>query len=152
MREILFRGKRRDTGEWVEGYFLQDTEFYGRTDEHAYIVNHKHPSSCFGSDIYYEVDPETVSQFTGRTDKNRKKVFEGDILQLYTIWENGTVEPGWIVYVHWNDNDQCYVLCVKDGAIADDFGNLGRPEYYEVIGNIHDNPELIGERGRQWLD
>ena len=93
--------------------------------------------------MLYDIDPSTVGQYTGRKDKNGKRVFEGDILQLFTVWAYGTVEKSRRCVVQWCEVDQCYVLETKQGYHVDDFGNLGRPEYYEVIGNIHNNPELL---------
>ena len=124
MREILFRGKDTVTGEWISGF----------------LVDAKHIGDWVEAN---PVRPETVGQFTGRIDKNQNKVFEHDILQLFTIWADGTVEKSGVCVVQWWENDQCYVLATKEGCHCDDFGNLGRPEYYEVIGNIHDNPELL---------
>lgn len=124
MRKILFRGKDKISGEWISGF----------------LVSPKH----IGDWVKCEpVDPKTVGQFTGKTDKNGKKVFEHDILQTFTVWADGTVEKCGVCVVQWCENDQCYVLATKEGYHIDDFGNLGRPEYYEVIGNIHDNPELL---------
>lgn len=139
MREILFRGKRTDKwnrGEWAEGYLdvFEGTPFM--------LINHDDPYALHRA----EVDPDTVGQYTGRKDKNGKRVFEGDILRLFTIWADGTVEPVDVpVIVQFCENDQCYVLTTKQGSHYDDFGNYGRHEYYEVIGNIHDNPELMKE-------
>ena len=132
MREILFRGRTITGKEWVSGAFAvySSAPFIGA------------PNS-YGTMLWFEVDPETVGQFTGKIDKNKKKVFEHDILQLFTVWANGTVEKSGACVVKWWENDQCYVLTTKEGYHCDDFGNLGRPEYYEVIGNIHDNPELL---------
>lgn len=129
MREILFRGKKKPWGGWCEGFLV-------KTGDHFRI-------STQNDLISFGVDPETVGQFTGKTDKNRKRVFEGDILQLFTVWADGMVEKSVRCIVQWCGNDQCYILATKEGYHIDDFGNLGRPEYYEVIGNIHDNPELL---------
>ena len=131
MREILFRGKRKNDEFWLFGDLRQWSENRkGIKDD-----------SLMGT---AEVDPATVGQYTGRKDKNGKRVFEGDILRLFTIWADGTVEPVDVpVIVQFCENDQCYVLTTKQGSHYDDFGNYGRPEYYEVIGNIHDNPELL---------
>lgn len=134
MREILFQGKRIATGNWVEGSLLN----YGDGD---YDICSE--SGFPGELNKYAVYPETIGQFTGRADKNGKKVFEHDILQTFTVWADGTVEKCGVGVVQWWENDQCYVLATKEGYHIDDFGNLGRPEYYEVIGNIHDNPELL---------
>lgn len=132
MREILFRGKKVINDEWVEGLLVKDTEFYGEPDIHAYIVNHKHPSGCFGGDIYFEVIPETVGQYTGLSDKNGKKIFEGDVVQMRT---RGLSGRGVIVF--------------KDGSFGIDDKKRKRFYYmyhdavYRVDGNIHDNPELL---------
>ena len=91
--------------------------------------------NSYGTMLWRAVKPETVGQYTGRLDKNGKKVFEHDILQILDGVARGIVQ--------WWENDQCYVLETKEGWHIDDFGNYGRPEYYEVIGNIHDNPELL---------
>lgn len=131
MREILFRGKRKDNGEWVKGSLWDE------------IPGELVGIAQYGSCVFRHVDLETVGQFTGKTDKNGKKVFEHDILQTFTVWADGTVEKCGVGIVQWWENDQCYVLTTKQGHHIDDFGNYGRPEYYEVIGNIHDNPELL---------
>lgn len=137
MREIIFRGNRKDNGESIFGYYFQKQNPFSAD---GFPITH-YISDCppFGA----EVDPETVGQFTGKTDKNGKKVFEHDILQTFTVWADGTVEKGGVGVIQWSENDQCYVLATKEGYHIDDFGNLGRPEYYEVIGNIHDNPDLL---------
>ncbi len=131
MREILFRGKRLEIGDWVVGSlitFLDGDCYIATAYENPYIMYKR------------SVDPSTVGQYTGRIDKNGKRVFEGDIIRL----RNGI--PGYDVgVILWDDNDQAYLI-VKGPAekvMLDDFGNYGRPEYYEVIGNIHDTPELL---------
>jgi len=143
MREILFRGKRLDNGEWVEGGVVQGVvhELW-RNSDRAYITVFPEFLSRLKLE---EVDPSTVGQYTGKMDVNGKKVFEHDILQLYTVWVDGTRTKSAKVIVQWWTNDQCYVLTTKEGYHCADFGNYGRPEYFEVIGNIHDNPELLEE-------
>lgn len=135
MREILFLGKRVDNGEWVEGCYLVAAGM-------AFI-------SAFGIREPIHVDGETVGQYTGKTDRNHKKVFEHDILQMYTILADGRCEKAGIVVVLFSVNDQAYVLCNSNNIhdMYDDFGNYGRSEYYEKIGNIHDNPELLEVSG-----
>ena len=132
MREILFRAKTTGDHEWVYGDLLHDGYDY---DVAVWEKETK---------LVTAILPETVGQFTGRYDHNGKKVFEHDILQLYIVWASGMRQESVKAVVQWCENDQCYVLTTKDGTHCDDFGNLGRPEYYEVIGNIHDNPELLG--------
>lgn len=139
MREILFRGKRTDNGEWVEGFLIKDFELYGRKDEHSYIVNHKHPSGCFGNDIYFEVIPETVGQYTGLTDKNGKKIFEGDIVDVeYDIQYVGVASDriGLFVVVF---ADGCFMKQKQGGGLF----HFISSDKCKVIGNIYDNPELL---------
>lgn len=135
MREILFRGKRTDNGEWVEGYLVCDRTFWGEPGFHAYIVSHEHPSGCFGSDIYIEVDPSTVGQYTGLTDKNGKRIFEGDIVKDDSISLLGDVVFSTVGVPSFGIND------VHDGLqYHDSFWHE-----LEIIGNIHDNQELMKE-------
>ena len=132
MREILFRGKRIDNGEWVEGnLFVPDK------------VDFRKPPTeiLMGIDtvrICYEVDPETVGQYTGLKDKNGKRVFEGDICQHE--------KTGRTISVSWHGTMAGYVWSkrIEDSHLFD-FGELFRVhDKYAVIGNIHDNPELLG--------
>ncbi len=128
-REILFRGKRTDNGEWTHGYLF-------RIWEKAYI--------CWGTvnDIpdMKEVDPETVCQYTGLIDKNGRKIFEGDVVR-YTDEVIGEEKVDEVKYnethaafcrLHKREMGLQYLFI--DEAIAD---------RCEVIGNIFDNPELL---------
>lgn len=122
MREILFHGKRIDNGEWVEGnLFVSDTD--GRT----YIL--------VGTRIFtieWEVDPSTVCQFTGRNDKNGKRIFEGDICKIDNL----------IYKVEFKYSEWVFTILSKKVYCFPAFhSHCG--EYCEIIGNIHDNPELL---------
>ncbi len=116
MREILFRGRRLEGGSWGEGYFAQ-------TEAASYIWDER---SC----EWLDVDPETVGQYTGLTDKDGRKIFEGDILMR----EDGTKHI--VEYHHdqfWNKMIQPKTLWMEPIAEWDS----------KVIGNIYDNPELL---------
>lgn len=122
-REILFRGKRVDTGEWVEGSLIGNDVIVGK------IVEFEEDYFC--TEFWYKVDPETVGQFTGITDKKGKKLFEGDV---YSMGEKN------ILYV---------VIFDKSQFIGKQVGHrsLAGLEYWksdiEIIGNVYDNPELL---------
>ena len=150
MREILFRGKWVDNGEWVEGYYELCGHLVGTIEEEIYSIIR--PFGKYG----HKVDPRTVGQFTGLTDKNGKKIFEGDIVRLckYAFeWEDKSsweFETGVIAF-----EDGCFVI--NDIYSSDGYNELScvyneihfRNGYdenviFEVIGNIHDNPELLG--------
>ena len=127
MREILFRGKLTANGKWSEGNLVVNKRgVYVITPDETPIG------------IYGQVDPETVGEYTGLTDKNGKKIFEGDILKFDYIgknlgvngislceFENGKFGVKWGYY--------------KEFVCLDGFANTT----LEVIGNIHDNPELL---------
>lgn len=137
MREILFRGKRRDDGQWVYGCLvkLPCPIQVGDSSPWHIIVPPVDPDDSGGR---YNVDPKTVGQYTGLTDKTGKKIFEGDILRY--INEDG--ESHYITVVF----EECAFLIEDDGITDSDlltsYGCLG----LEVFGNIHDNPGLLSER------
>ena len=123
MREILFRGKRIDNGEWVEGGYK--CEKVGEYFTAVFIVEH------LTSGVWenHRVNPATVGQYTGLADKNGKKVFEGDIVStdgdMYICyWDIGNIEF----------------------ALKSELETFGIGYVYpdvEVVGNIDDNPELM---------
>lgn len=155
MREILFRGKRSDNGEWVNGsLFIPDIP-----DTPTQI--------CIGTNVVrisYDIDPQTIGQYTGLTDKNGQKIFEGDIIRYADMYDYNC-------YLESLDNTEAYDKCdlgdiwtvdevvygIKIGYPAFDLNkhdwdcnglselNESGNYFYEIIGNIHDNPELLGE-------
>ena len=134
MREILFRAKLADNGEWINGYLVElgkesfsDPQRYG-------ICNKAIPLG--GSGVCYnlkidEVISETVGQYTGLTDKNGKKIFEGDIVTM-PAYQGGKKKA---------------IIYFKNGKFAVDGSNYSFkdicPKRMEVIGNIYDNKEIL---------
>lgn len=131
-REILFRGKRTDNGEWIEG-LLAYCNFNHGIEKAIYVATE------LGSIIPYRIKQETVGEFTSLTDKNGKKIFEGDIVEFTDKFthKKGRAEIVFEAF-KWKYSG-CYYggnpivwLCINDTSVE-----------YEVIGNIHDNPELL---------
>lgn len=130
MREILFRGKRIDNEEWVYGSFCMDAleQFNGLCGVDGFIRLY---DKKIGKMKSYEVDRETVGQYTGLTDKNGKKIFEGDIIQFCT---------GMKLYYIVEFNLRGFIVRRYD--ICDEIIHVYNCPC-EVIGNIHDDPELL---------
>lgn len=125
MREILFRGKRIDSGEWVEGYYVPIGEYH-------YILTGQLELVPYPDFEHFRVNPDTVSQFTGLTDCNGVKIFEGDIVKYF---------DDWIGKVEYDSDSALFTVIFADGD--DDFFVRVSCGDCEVIGNIYDNPELL---------
>lgn len=142
---FLFRGKREDNGEWVEGFLSKSR---GENKQLELCIDHEEKGVMCSSIVI----PETVGQYTGLTDKNGKRIFEGDILRVIT--GNGWSCPkGTKVYyevVFTEFNEECATWAEYIGFMAKrEEDNLDSIHYIvnshgaEVIGNIHDNPKLL---------
>ena len=131
MREILFRAKRKDNGKWVYGNYCYVQKFDKSGYEYILIEISEDGSS-------YEIIPETVGQFTGLMDKNGKKIFEGDIVKFFWFDTDNITTIGDIRY----SETGCSFLWYEQGEFPCGFDNTTK---MEVIGDIHDNPELLGE-------
>lgn len=131
MREILFRGKEIRTGEWVYGYYYSH-DFVREGETKPYYTDHRIRWQISNREnIAEKVDPETVGQYTGLTDKNCKKIFEDDIIS-----KNGVI----IRIVEWEEWSTGFFPF----NVIEDGGRAYVDAYEcEVIGNIHDNPELL---------
>ena len=134
IREVIFRGKRADSGEWVEGDLLQTKYHSGHIE---YQIMPQTPVSSA-----YPVLSETVGQYTGLTDRNGKKIFEGDICRFKRF---NDIHVGEIVF---NVTTASFVMRYQ--SIVGAYGEkatqkmlLSVCDDIEVIGNIHDNPELL---------
>ena len=140
MREILFRGKRTDNGDWVEGFIVASREnTYPNGFEMITVdgINYDELDSYIPDFISYAVDPSTVCQYTGMKDKNGKRIFEGDVAKVLQGKDKD------IAYVGFENG--AFMLYPKTGNIYE----RTLWEYWyndwdvEVIGNITDNPELL---------
>lgn len=133
MREILFRGKRKDNGEWVEGYFCR--RYFPELPHDRCVIQYKTESTKEWRPAYMvaEVIPKTVGQYTGLSDKNGKKIFEGDIV---------TNPKGDIGRVTWYEEHCAFMIySITENKVYWLFDNDF--SLIEIIGNIHDNPELL---------
>ena len=127
MREILFRGKRTDNGEWIYGDLMQNVNCIKIREQEKDV---KHIAKSF------EIDLETVGQYTDLTDKNGKRIFEGDILLLDDI--NGIVNYGTGCFcVKLSGPDYLYHNNPAIDIVLYEYPGL------EVIGNIYDTPEPL---------
>lgn len=128
-RDIVFRGKRIDADVWVEG-FLSKGRYYaykGGTLQPAIDYDEK------GLMISSVIKPETIGQYIGLRDADGVRAFEGDIIV-------DTVGDGTIGVIVWDNDDAAFMLCVDNSLYsAEDIWA------YRIVGNIHDNPELLKE-------
>jgi len=142
MREILFKAKRIDNGEWVEGYVVK----YGFTGKEKWHIVPSYASALYS----YEVDENTICQYTGLTDKNGNKIWENDVVKkhFYTDYDACANSEEYIGTVQFTDcawvietirgRYKCTRPIFEAMAYSEDV------KHFEVIGNIFDNPELIG--------
>lgn len=149
MREILFRAKRKNWRDlpkeewWVEGSYHHQTDYYGESCDKNYIIDGTE-TDMEGYGEHYEIDPETLCQYTGVIDKNSKRIWENDIISINTY---DYMEPeedffGKVVYLEgWAcwciqqpDDEKPIPLCECEGSYQTD---------RFVEGNVFDNPELL---------
>lgn len=139
MREILFRGKRAYNGKWVEGWLVIKKDPVIEVT-YCFILAYGKGESFV---TWYPVIPETVGQYTGLKDKNGKRIFDGDIVQIKDFTHGCALnykQPTSKWVVHWREDTARFCIDYMS-VLPFDFTKS------EVIGNIHDNPELL-EGGR----
>lgn len=132
MREILFKAKRKDNGEWVEGYYV-----YDNVKNKAFICTTRLLYGWLQKVMWIEVDSNTICQFTGMTDKNGVRIWENDV--------------AWIVYdgkehiyqIVWDNSELDFKATNGKENYGTNFEYLLCCEEIEVIGNIFDNKELL---------
>ncbi len=134
MREILFKAKRKDNGKWIEGYYAvigaKDVIIKAQAEDY-YSVD-ENVKKSHGNEVI-EVDPSTVCQYTGLTDKNNRKIFEGDILK------SDLDKVGKIAY---NESHMAFLI-LEDKENKYYYIQECDRNHVEVIGNIFDHPELM---------
>ena len=134
MREILFKAKRKDNGKWVEGYYQKRYDLLGN-EEH--LIFHADSYTVWE---YAEIDPETLCQFTGMTDKNGVRIWKNDIVEAWSQGSRaiGTVKQRvdglWIMYPAWQNHEFWELKPNSNGETT-----------VEVLVNAFDNPELLHE-------
>ena len=147
MREILFRGKANSEirdGEWVYGSLLAETQ-----NTFPIIArDYDNDDDWLGVDLWDTVEPHTVGQYTGLTDKNGKKIFEGDIVHYLYEPGKGYWNSDQLSVIEWNSTGFYMRGIMGTNKYACSSGWLvstphGDGRCFEVIGNIHDNPELL---------
>lgn len=139
MREILFRGKRTDNGEWIEGALLYTVSWTGAVTDARIVEDY------LDDDIpqlfQHEVEPSTVGQYTGLCDKNGKQIYEGDIVE----WDGQSMDTYKIIY----GDDASFFGVPINGRLEQVAGEslslLNADLGIVVVGNIHDNLELLEE-------
>jgi uncharacterized phage protein (TIGR01671 family) len=137
-REILFKAKRKDNGEWVEGQYVYITN---PLTEDGKPIKHL---ICNGTNIFNDlIDPDTLCQYTGLTDKDGKKIWENDIISIHT-YSYYEPEDDYFGVVTYCEKDACWSLNNNEKygeIICECFGSYTT----EIInhGNIFDNPELL---------
>ena len=151
-REIKFRGKMIPENEWIFGTILRipaPPVCFGKSETDKYYIQFPDPRYMPDWNMPYkmvqgEVNPDTIGQYTELHDKNGKEIYEEDVIKITN--KNSKVIPikPLIAQIVWSEEYLAYILITT--SVKDAFENLGDYIDYdiEVIGNIYDNPELLG--------
>ena len=125
-REIEFRGYNPKNGKWLYGYYLVNR------GKHYIVPDGIQPPSATPED--FEAEPESIGQYTGLKDRDGKKIYEGDIIGGSNGSINGYEWP-FKLQIEWN-KEAC-------GFNTPKWRDMDKTHYYDVVGNVHDNPELV---------
>lgn len=147
MREILFKAKRKDNGEWVEGYYIYHIKrticpfgdsIKPEDEQHVIMQDDFSDWNMPRNTVVYEIDTDTLCQYTGLTDKNGRKIWENDIVQAWSEGSNAIgkvirrVDGLYIMYPAYQKKEFWGLYPNKNGKTT-----------VEVIGNIFDNADLL---------
>lgn len=161
MREILFKAKRKDNGKWVEGYYIYHIKRticpFGDSvkpedEQHVIMQDGFSDWNMPRNTVVYEIDPNTLCQFTGLADKNGQRIWENDILRGYQYPYRSDGNDNYFAEVTWFENCPAFGIYTfknpKSNVCGISEGNTEfmenwNSEDWEVIGNIFDNPELL---------
>jgi uncharacterized phage protein (TIGR01671 family) len=135
MREIVFRGKSKGKLEWVYGSLYKEGSQVFILVGGRFYPELSNGQSALGIMDWYEVFPDSIGQFTGLTDKNDRNIFEGDIVKSITHFYSELKEMVTVVKFNEVENDSF------GEPFTVGYSLLGSE--WEIIGNIHDNPELL---------
>ena len=144
-REILFKAKRLDNGEWVEGYYIYHIKrticplgdsIKPEDEQHVIMRDGFSDWNMPRDTVVYEIDPYTLCQYTGLTDKNGQKIWENDIVKwrFKRVWK----EDYHVSQVVWDLFYSAFKVSVRGGL-----AKLREDIKYEVVGNIFDNADLL---------
>lgn len=145
MREILFKAKRLDNDEWVEGVPIFD----GRDEQWRIIIQLEYSTgTCISSSMAPIIIQNTICQYTGLTDKNGNKIWENDLIKCYyasgnemaisqIVFSEGSLNLGWC-------KKDLKSLCIYNDSLLETGIKQRDAKECDVIGNIFDNPELLG--------
>lgn len=146
MRTIKFRGKDTETDKWVYGFYLRLEDIFRKPIEGKKRITNRiytgSADSCVApttgyefSGDWYEVDPDSIGQFTGLMDCKGREIYEGDIVRVRITNDRFKKNPRF--------RNGVVTFCEYDGGWTNGCYFRFLPQRMEVIGNIHDNPELM---------
>lgn len=146
-REILFRGKQIDGRGWIEGCLFIDYvmgKYYIHADGNSVKESEKKYGKCLLRFAAYEINPATVCQYTGLTDKNSRKIFCGDICRYFNEEDKDGIAEIKDDYAYWRGGT------IRKKDIMTPLFHLQCSEEWEIVGNVFDNPEELAEEIEQY--